>query len=269
MEKKIMKNKFYHILSIIMAFSLSLSAQQDEYKPDPQSVLQLIRKEKIKHVLPLAMRNNNVDMWIHVTRAGDPDPLEYEFGSTSGYLIFTDLGDRIEKAVFAGYFGGEGGIEDIDVRASTELRRAITGYDYGKQNFSVYKEITNYVSSHNPKTIAVNYSDWISVADGISHTQFEKLKRILGPKYAKRIVSAENVITEFRSRRVLREIVVQANTLEIARQKVLNKIKKIIPGKTNLGEIGGARIYYSEKSEPLSPPLATSWIRHPEYVFQR
>ena len=269
MEKKIMKNKFYYFLSIIMVFTLSLSAQWDEYKPDPQSVLQLIRKEKMKHVLPLAMRNNNVDMWIHVTRAGDPDPLEYEFGSTSGYLIFTDLGDRIEKAVFAGYFGGEGGIEDIDVRASTELRRAITGYDYGKQNFSVYKEITNYVSIHNPKTIAVNYSDWISVADGISHTQFEKLKRILGPKYAKRIVSAENVITEFRSRRVLREIVVQANTLEIARQKVLNKIKKIIPGKTNLGEIGGARIYYSEKSEPLSPPLATSWIRHPEYVFQR
>ncbi len=95
MEKKIMKNKFYHILSIIMAFSLSLSAQQDEYKPDPQSVLQLIRKEKIKHVLPLAMRNNNVDMWIHVTRAGDPDPLEYEFGSTSGYLIFNEVCDRI------------------------------------------------------------------------------------------------------------------------------------------------------------------------------
>ena len=212
MEKKIMKNKFYHILSIIMAFSLSLSAQPDEYKPDSQSVLQLIRKEKIKHVLPLAMRNNKVDMWIHVTRAGDPDPLEYEFGSTSGYLIFTDLGDRIEKAVFAGYFGGEGGIEDIDVTASTELRRAITGYDYGKQNFSVYKEITNYVSSYNPKTIAVNYSDWISVADGISHTQFEKLKKILGPKYAKRIVSAEDVITEFRSRRGQREIVVQANT---------------------------------------------------------
>ena len=269
MEKKIMKNKCYYFLSIIMVLPLSLSAQWDEYKPDPQSVLQLIRKEKMKHVLPLAMRNNNVNMWIHVTRAGDPDPLEYEFGSTSGYLIFTDLGDRIEKAVFAGYFGGEGGIEDIDITASVELRRAITGYDYGKQNFAVYNEITEYVSSRDPKTIAVNYSDWIAVSDGISHTQFEKLKKILGTKYSKRIVSAENVITEFRTRRVLREIVVQANTLEIARQKVLEKIKNIIPGETTLGEIGGARIYFSEKSEPLRPPLATSWIRHPEYVFQR
>ena len=74
MGKKIMKNEFYHLLFISMGFSLLLSAQPDEYNPDPQSVLQLIRKEKIKHVLPLAMRNNNVDMWIHVTRAGDPDP---------------------------------------------------------------------------------------------------------------------------------------------------------------------------------------------------
>ena len=31
----------------------------------------------------------------------------------------------------------------------------------------------------------------------------------------------------------------------------------------------GARIYFSETSEPISPPLATSCIRHPGYVFQR
>ena len=63
-------------------------------------VLRLIRNEKLDLILPGAMRDNNVDMWIHVTRAGDPDPLAEQFGSTSGYLIYTDLGDRIERAVF-------------------------------------------------------------------------------------------------------------------------------------------------------------------------
>ena len=43
------------------------------------------------------MRDNNVDMWIHVTRHGDPDPMAYWFGNTYGYLVFTDLGDRIER----------------------------------------------------------------------------------------------------------------------------------------------------------------------------
>ena len=64
-------------------------------------VLRLIRNEKLDLILPGVMRDNNVDMWTHVTRAGDPDPLAENFGSTSGYLIFTDRGgDRIERAVF-------------------------------------------------------------------------------------------------------------------------------------------------------------------------
>ncbi len=38
-------------------------------------VLRLMRNEKLDLILPGAMRDNNVDMWIHVTRAGDPDSL--------------------------------------------------------------------------------------------------------------------------------------------------------------------------------------------------
>ncbi len=38
-------------------------------------VFRLMRNEKLDLILPGAMRDNNVDMWIHVTRAGDPDPL--------------------------------------------------------------------------------------------------------------------------------------------------------------------------------------------------
>ena len=44
-------------------------------------VLDLIRKEKLDLILPGAMRDNNVDMWIHVTRTGDPDPLYPHFGT--------------------------------------------------------------------------------------------------------------------------------------------------------------------------------------------
>ena len=198
------------------------NAQPADYTPDPETVLRLIRSEKLDLILPGAMRDNNVDMWIHVTRAGDPDPLVYEFGRTSGYLIFTDLGDRIERAYFGGAFG-RGAVPNIDVRGSLAISRAITGYDYGKQDPRVWDELTEFVAERDPQTIAVNYSDWLAVADGISHTQYLRLEKILGPKYSKRMVSAENVITAFRARRVSREIVVQANTLETARQKSLGR----------------------------------------------
>ena len=55
-------------------------------------ILHLIRKEKLDLILPDAMRDNDVDMWIHVARGGDPDPMQAHFGSISGYAIFTDRG---------------------------------------------------------------------------------------------------------------------------------------------------------------------------------
>lgn len=78
------------------------------------------------------MRDNSVDMWIHAARHGNSDALEYKFGRIEGYLIFTDLGDRIERAIFGGVFGGSGGVENIDVQGSMEVARAVAGYDYGK-----------------------------------------------------------------------------------------------------------------------------------------
>ncbi len=200
-------------------------------------ILHLIRKEKLDLILPGAMRDNNVDMWIHVVREGDPDPMVQQFGNAWGYLVFTDRGgDRIERALF----GGGGNRDFFDIFGSREIRMAIAGYDYGEQDFSVYDELRDFVAERDPTTIAVNTSDWLAIADGISHSQYVKLERILGPTYAARIVSAENVITDFRVRRTQREIVAFANALEIHRQILERALSNevITPGKTTLGEVG-------------------------------
>ncbi len=202
-------------------------------------VLDFIRKEKVELILPGAMRDNNVDMWIHVTRAGDQDPMFPEFGSTSGYMIFTDLGDRIERASFSGSFGGAGAL-DFEIYGSRDIQRAITGYDYNTQDFSVFDELAQYVEERDPETIAVNFSDWLAIADGISYTQYLKLEKILGPKYSDRIVSAVKVITDFRSRRTLREIALMTNAVELHRQiqerALSNEV--IMPGVTTLEDVG-------------------------------
>ncbi len=251
-------------------------------------VLRLIRNEKLDLILPGAMRDNNVDMWIHVTRAGDPDPLAEQFGSTSGYLIYTDLGDRIERAVF----GSSGAVENIDVRGSLEITRAIEGYDYRTQDFTIYDELREFVAERDPQTIAVNTSDWLAVADGISHSQYVKLEKILGSKYSARIVSAENVITDFRVRRIQREVVAFTNATEIHRQILEHALSRevIIPGVTTLEDVGWwvreqffkrglisgystgvdiPRVLYSAQSERIDPPDVRWWIHHTDYVLQR
>ena len=47
------------------------------------------------------MRENGIDMWIHVMREAIPDSFGAdELGSTSGVFVFTDRGgDRIERAI--------------------------------------------------------------------------------------------------------------------------------------------------------------------------
>ncbi|WP_411029762.1 hypothetical protein [Spongiimicrobium sp. 3-5] len=264
-----MIHKIILVATILLLCTGFVRAQTDEYTPDPETILQLIRNDKLELVVPGAMRDNKVDMWIHAARAGNPDPLEYEFGKIDGFLIFTDRGDRIERAMFGGVFTGSGGVEDIDVWGSVEVARAIGGYDYGKTDFSVFDEIRKFVEERDPKKIAVNYSDWLAISDGISHTQYQKLIKILGEKYASRIISAENVITDFRSRRILREVTVQTNTLEIARQNALKNLARIVPGKTTIHECNcDGRVLYSASAPQPETPRATGWIRNPDYVLQ-
>ena len=45
------------------------------------------------------------------------DQMAQHFGTINGYLIFTDLGDRIERAVF----GDAGAVENIDLHGSRDV----------------------------------------------------------------------------------------------------------------------------------------------------
>ena len=170
--------------------------------------------------------------------------------------------------------------------------RAIEGYDYGNQDASVYDELTEFVAERDPETIAVNTSAWLAIADGISYSDYLKLERILGPKYAARIVSAENLITDFRVRRTKREIAAFTDAVEQHREILEHALSRdvITPGVTTLGDVGWwvreemyrrgldhgtsldvaiPRILYSAASEPIDPPDVRWWIHHDDYVIQR
>jgi Xaa-Pro dipeptidase len=254
-------------------------------------VLRLMRNDKLDLVLPGAMRDNGVDMWIHLTRQGDTDPMAVQFGSTYGYLVFTDRNGRIERAVF----GSPGAVEKIDVRGSAKIARALSSYDAGYRiaegyGDEVYDEFRRFVAERDPKTIAVNTSDWLAVADGASHSAYQKLVKVIGSKYSSRIVSAEKVISDFIVRRTAREVAAQVTTLEISRQIATEGLARIRPGVTTIREItswaaeeafkrgvgeyrawspGGVRVYYSEKTKPLGEPNSRWWVAHGDYVFQR
>jgi len=195
-------------------------------------MMNLIRKEKFDLILPQIMQDNKIDMWIHVLRHGDPDPLADELGTSSGVLIFTDRGgDRIERAVLG--FGAEtlqeSGAYDIFL-AEEEVIEGDAGWE---------NVIGEFVAERDPQRIGVNFSERYAVADGISHTNYLKLVKKLGDKYAKRIVSADNLIIEYLSSRVMSEIVIYGQLCKISEEKIEQEFDKIVPGVTALKDVSG------------------------------
>jgi Xaa-Pro aminopeptidase len=78
----------------------------------------------------------------------------------------------------------------------------------------------------------------IAVCDGISHTDYLKLVNMLGDKYAERIVSAENLITDFRTRRVMSEIVFYGELCKETVEVMDEAFDIVEPGVTTVKDIG-------------------------------
>jgi len=184
-----------------------------------------IRQEKFDLILPEVMRENGVDMWITVNREGFDDPLTEDFGKgyvlTYGYYIFTDRGDdRIERAALG---------------IGTYLLEQNGAYDIITQDF----DLGEFVRARDPQVIALNFSENIGAADGLSYTSFRKLVETLGEEYSKRFVSAEKLASDFRSRRVATEIAAFARAGEMSRSIAEKAFSNdvITPGKTTLAEV--------------------------------
>jgi len=204
----------YIILIIITIQGFNVHAQEAKARWE---TLNLIRQEKLDIILPQAMRENDIDMWIIVNRYGRFNPLSRELGGVgasdkwyqgkfTAYLVFTDRGgDKIEQA---------------NIRDMTGALR-------------------KYVEERDPKCIAVNMSEYLGSADGLSHTCYLALVKALGKKYAERLVSSEMLVSDFRSRRVASEIAVFAKlaqlTVQLMERALSNEV--IIPGVTTLGDV--------------------------------
>jgi len=184
-----------------------------------------IRRAKFDKVLPEAMRENEIDMWIVMRREGLDDPLTPDLGGGyvggTGWYVFTDRGgDRIERAALgiSGYLLEEGG-----------------GYDIVTGDF----DLREFVAERDPERIGVNVSSSIGAADGLSHSGWEQLVEVLGEPWDSRLVSAEKLVSDFRSRRVATEIAAFAEAGELSRHIAERAFSNevITPGVTTLEEV--------------------------------
>ena len=212
-------------LLTVLALSLAVSRADAQEARRRWEMQRQIRLDKFEQVLPQAMRANGIDMWIVAVKENHIEPLWEDLGrgyvSGIGYYVFTDRGgDRIERAALgpSGYMVEQSGAYDIFAAAST---------------------LAAFVKERNPRRIGVNMSDEIGPADGLSHTMYQHLVKTLGEPYASRLVSAERVVSDFRSRRVASEIVAFGEAAGIAIQLTERALSNevITVGKTTLEDV--------------------------------
>lgn len=194
-----------------------------------------IRKDKFDYILPQAMRENGIDMWLVMMKEGHYDPLYDDLGrgypGRVGFYIFTDRGDR-----------GTGAPGESHAR----IERAALGVDgYMLEACGAYDivggdvDVKKFVTERAPKRIGVNMSDEIGAADGLSHAAYLELTKTLGEPWAGRLVSAEKLVSDFRSRRVASEVAAFAEAAHLSRliaeRALSNEVVK--PGATTLEDV--------------------------------
>jgi hypothetical protein len=206
--------KVFLVFFQISLFVLGLTAQNEEPDADAE-LMRLIRSEKFDLILPQAMRDNRIDMWIHVKRG--EDPLNFELGRNPGVFIFTDRGgNRIERAILGGR--GDRALYDI---------------------FASENNLTQFVTARDPKRIAVNYSEERSGFNTIPPADYSKLIKALGDTYAKRMIPADHLIADFLAGRVMSEIALFGRLSMISAELIEKEFDKIVPRKTKLSDLNG------------------------------
>jgi Xaa-Pro aminopeptidase len=209
-------------LLLLAAIAAPASAQEARRRWEMQ---RQIRLDKFEQVLPRVMRTHGIDMWIVAVKENHREPLWEDLGrgyvSGIGYYVFTDRGGpRIERAALgpSGYLIEESGAYDI---------------------FAPAEQLSEFVKARNPKRIGVNMSEELGSADGLSYSMHGHLVKTLGEPYAGRLVSAERLVSEFRSRRVAAEIVAFGESaglaVQLAERALSNEV--ITPGRTTLEDV--------------------------------
>ena len=196
---------------VIVSGNLAAQYRAPDAAPD---LIRLIRSEKLNGILPLVMRQNEVDMWIHAM--GPDDPLGFELGTEAGFVIFTDRdGGRIERAAL----GGRRDPALFDVTGSVD-------------------EIVAFVLQRDPERIALNFSD-IDELDTIPDALLAVIGEAFDEDQADRFVSADRLIADFLAGRTMAEVALYGRLLMDTNRIIEDEFARIVPGETALRDLSG------------------------------
>ena len=221
-----MKNLFLLFL-IIPTLLLS----QDILSLRERAVLiEKIQRDRIKKLLPVLMEEQEIDLWVMITREYNEDPV------VKTLLPPTWLNAR--RRTILVFSKTKDGIDPV----------AITRYNFGKNIRSIWnkekepdqwKALSDYIVAQNPSKIGINISEHYGIADGLAKTDYDLLVQALPKKFQKRVTSAETLAVRWIETRTPQEITLFSQLTEITHKIIEEAFSTnvITPGKTTTEDV--------------------------------
>ncbi len=190
-----------------------------------------VRAERMRTLLGPAMLRADVDAWVVLARENANDPIAEHIGAENAGGL----------AAFLFFVMEDGSLESIAISPETESTALaeVTPMDSVRsipRGSSVYEAVAVELTSQDSRRIGVNSSSR-NVADGLSWTQRSALEQALGPTLSSRLVSSEDVVIEWLSVKLPREVEIMRRAAVLTAQLELEAYSRVIPGETTDADV--------------------------------
>jgi Xaa-Pro aminopeptidase len=250
------------VLAALIALGVSTSAPAQTVEPAP--ILPLKERaarideslrQRLETLLPKLMRREGIDLWIVTGREYGEDPvLETMLPATwlrarrRTILVFHDL-------------GGERGLERFSI-SRYDVGGLVPGAWNPSEEPDQWKRLASLIAERDPEKIGVDRSPDFALADGISSTEFERLRAALPERLRGRIVSAEKLALGWLETRTPGELELYPSLCALTHRIIAAGFAAVRPGTTTTQEL---EWWYRERLDELH---LDTWF-HPTVDVQR
>ena len=217
---------------IYLFFFISQTLISQEILPlrDRAHIIDAIQKDRIQNLLPKLMQEQNLDLWVLITREYNEDPV------VKTLLPPTWLNAR--RRTILVFSKTKNGVDAV----------AISRYNFGNNIRSIWNKekqpdqwlaLSEYIQSQKPQQIGINVSEYYGIADGLVKTDYEGMMKALPKPYQNKVVSAEKLAVRWIETRTSVEMILFSQLVEIT-HNIISKAfsaKVITPGATTTEDV--------------------------------
>ncbi len=243
------------LLIISTLWFVQVEAAVVSLKEQAQKIDQIL-EDRLDNLLPELMQRQNIDMWLLISREYNEDPIlktmlpsSWESARrTTILLIYKDKDNAYQRLSVSRYAVG-----NLFKQAWDK-----------EQQPNQWLALADLIKQIDPDNIAINHSQHFALADGLVHSEYQKLMSVLPQGLQARVISSEPLAIAWLETRTPLEMEIYPQITDLGHGLIKRAFSNevVTPGKTTLGDVAW---WLREQTTSLG---LSNWF-HPTVSIQR